>query len=82
MNGSGPGSVKSVSPGSTFAPGSGFTGLAGRHSARTHRARHACRRAYQPPPAAPGLSGHLLLSYHSGAPLVFRSSLNSFYYLI
>lgn len=23
--------------------------LAGRHSARTYRARHACRRAYQPP---------------------------------
>ncbi|APZ56456.1 hypothetical protein LFZ3_05725 [Salmonella enterica subsp. enterica serovar Bergen str. ST350] len=26
MNGSGPGGVKSISPGSTFAPGSGFTG--------------------------------------------------------
>ncbi|AIF60518.1 hypothetical protein L960_0695c [Escherichia coli B7A] len=27
MNGSGPGSARSVSPGSTFAPSSGFTGL-------------------------------------------------------
>ncbi|SQK03380.1 Uncharacterised protein [Escherichia coli] len=27
MNGNGPGSAKSVSPGSTFAPSSGFTGL-------------------------------------------------------
>ncbi|ESF71161.1 hypothetical protein SEES0695_10841 [Salmonella enterica subsp. enterica serovar Soerenga] len=81
MNGSGPGGVKSISPGSTFAPGSGFTGSP--DVIPPGHTEHATPvGAPISPPAAPGLSGHLLLSYHSGAPLVFRSSLNSFYYLI
>ncbi len=72
MNGSGPGSAKSASPGSTFAPGSEFIGSP--DVIPPGHTEHATPVGTPiSPPLNPGLSGHLLLPYHSGAPLIFRS---------